>query len=212
MKLKGAYDSGTTYAVGDVVYFERDHNVYHLQKPCKAGTEPVDTHFWGKADPFTTEIVRIAMDAIDIANSDDVLLEDDLTQTTAGKKALDAHQGKVLNEAITAVIALLATPYSAESTYAPGAICSHDGKIYRTAEGVWEAEAWTAAHWTEITLGDAIGTTFAAIPLNINSEAIVLSGTSPNEYIITVNDEGETPELDVTLIEQAAENEEGAET
>ena len=212
MKLKGAYSSGTTYAVGDVVYFEQDQNVYHLQKLCKAGTTPIDTHFWGKCDPSTTEIVRIAMDAIDIANSDDVLLEDDLTQTTAGKKALDAHQGKVLNEAITAVIALLATPYSAESTYAPGAICSHDGKIYRTAEGILEAEVWTAAHWTETTLGDAIGTTFAAVPLNINSEAIVLSGTSPNEYIITVNDEGETPELDVTLIEPEAETQEEAET
>jgi hypothetical protein len=141
MKLKGAYDSGTTYAVGDVVYFERDNNVYHLKKLCKAGTEPVDTHFWGKADPSTTEIVRIAMDAIDIANSDDVKLEDDLTQTTAGKKALDAHQGNVLK---------------------------------------------------------------GMIPTNISNEAITLS-TETGDYLITVDDSGETPELAVTLIEEEAE-------
>ena len=211
MKLKGDYASGTSYAVGDIVKYT-DGVVYQMIKTAPAGTTPHNTVAWSRVPQPMATCALMVMDGVDVANSDDVKLEDDLTQTTAGKKALDAHQGKVLNEAITAVIALLATSYSAESTYAPGAICSHDGKIYRTADGIWEAEAWTAAHWTEITLGDAIGATFAAIPLNINSEAIVLSGTSPKEYIITVNDEGEAPELDVTLIEPEAGAEEEAET
>ena len=40
------------------------------------------------------------------------------------------------------------------------------------------------------------------IPTNINDEAIVLKGAGDNEYLITVDDSGETPELSVELIEE----------
>ena len=101
MKLKGDYSAGTTYAEEDVVRFEGV--VYHLQHPCPAGTPPKDTRYWEKTSQTVADIVNIALDAVDMANSDDVALEDDLTQSTAGKKALDAHQGKVLKAAIDAV-------------------------------------------------------------------------------------------------------------
>jgi len=65
MKLKGAYSDLTTYDVGDVVIFTEDDNVYHLQKPCAAGTKPKDTMFWGKTDERTAETVRLIRDAFD---------------------------------------------------------------------------------------------------------------------------------------------------
>jgi hypothetical protein len=101
MKLKGDYSSGTSYNVGDVVRFQG--KVYNLQHPCPAGIPPVDTLYWGRTSQIVEDIVNLCMDAIDMANSDDVQLEDDLTQTTAGKKALDAHQGKVLKGLIDAI-------------------------------------------------------------------------------------------------------------
>ena len=40
--------------------------------------------------------------------------------------------------------------YSSSSTYAVGDLCWHDGKMYRCNTAISTAEAWTAAHWTEI--------------------------------------------------------------
>ena len=102
MKLKGDYSSGTSYSLGDVVRYT-DGVTYHLLHPCPAGTPPVDTRYWGKTSQIINAIVDLCLDAVDMANSDDVALEDDLTQSTAGKKALDAHQGKVLKALIDAI-------------------------------------------------------------------------------------------------------------
>lgn len=41
----------------------------------------------------------------------------------------------------------------------------------------------------------------AEIPQNISDEAITLKGSEDAEYLITVDDSGDTPELAVTLIE-----------
>lgn len=40
------------------------------------------------------------------------------------------------------------------------------------------------------------------IPTNINDEAITLKGTGDAEYLVTVDDSGDTPDLAVTLIEE----------
>ena len=145
MKLKGDYNPLTDYDVEDVVRFQ--NAVYHLQHPCPAGVPPVDTLYWGRTSQIVEDIVNLCMDAVDMANAGDLTLEDDLTQSTAGKKALDAHQGKVLKGLIDALV----------------------------------------------------------IPDNINDEAITLKGSGDNEFLITVDDSGETPELSVTLIEPQEE-------
>lgn len=46
-----------------------------------------------------------------------------------------------------------AAEYSATATYALGDYCTYDGKLYRCTTVITEAEAWTAAHWTETTMG-----------------------------------------------------------
>ena len=140
MKLKGDWDSGTSYVVGDVVKFT-DGLVYQAINAVPAGSTPHNTVFWSRMPQPLATCALMVMDGVDVANSDDVKLEDDLTQTTAGKKALDAHQGNVLK---------------------------------------------------------------GMIPTNISNEAITLS-TETGDYLITVDDSGETPELAITLIEEAGE-------
>jgi len=66
MKLKGAWDSGTSYSVGDVVQFT-DGDVFVLREPCAAGTEPIDTLYWSKVSSPLKEAVSMIIDAIGIA-------------------------------------------------------------------------------------------------------------------------------------------------
>jgi hypothetical protein len=51
----------------------------------------------------------------------------------------------------------------------------------------------------------------AAIPANISDEAITLK-TDDGEYLITVDDSGDTPELEVTEIEEEGADGEGGES
>ena len=55
----------------------------------------------------------------------------------------------------------------------------------------------------------ALTTVAASIPTNIDDEGIVLKGTEDAEYLITIDDSGETPELDVALIEEESSGEGG---
>ncbi len=59
-------------------------------------------------------------------------------------------------------------------------------------------------------MAGSMDTIAASIPTNIDDEGIVLKGADDAEYLITVDDSGETPELDVTLI--VPEEAEGGET
>lgn len=67
MKLKGAYSSGKTYAVGDVV-ISSENQVYHLQHPAPSGTPPTNTLYWGMLDQDLATAVLFIMDAIGIMN------------------------------------------------------------------------------------------------------------------------------------------------
>ena len=49
MNLKGDYNSGTSYSVGDVVKCS-DGYFYYLFKPCAAGTTPTDSLYWNRLE------------------------------------------------------------------------------------------------------------------------------------------------------------------
>lgn len=51
---------------------------------------------------------------------------------------------------------------------------------------------------------DALSAMQATIPTNIDDEGIILKGTGDAEYLITVDDSGDTPELELTLVEEEA--------
>jgi len=118
MKLKGNYDGSASYSVGDVVRYT-DNVVYVLQKQPAAGATPMDSRYWGRVQQPLADAILMVLDGVDIANSDDVKLEDDLTQSTAGKKALDAHQGKVLKgqiDTVSEAVGALVIPDNISST------------------------------------------------------------------------------------------------
>ena len=124
MNYKGAYASGTSYSVGDVVVYT-DNVAYWLQKPAVAGTPCHDTLFWGRCDDEIQDTVLMFHSILSGISSD---------------------------------------------------------------------------------IAD-INTAIANIPTNINDEAITLKDESDNEYLITVDASGDTPELAVTLIEEESEGE-----
>lgn len=66
MKLRGYYDAGTEYAVGDLVKND-DGVVYVLQYPAPAGTNPKNTLYWGRADQRIEDAASLALDALDLA-------------------------------------------------------------------------------------------------------------------------------------------------
>ena len=49
---------------------------------------------------------------------------------------------------------MIADEYDATATYAVGDVCIHDGKLYQCNTAIGTAEAWTAAHWTEIQVSE----------------------------------------------------------
>ena len=66
MKLKGNYDSGTSYSVGDVVLCS-DGYFYYKFKDCPAGTTPTDSLYWNRLEePFATmaEMIKSYVDGV----------------------------------------------------------------------------------------------------------------------------------------------------
>ena len=106
--------------------------------------------------------------------------------------------------------------WSGDVGYSVGDVLRYtDGKVYHLqrpcSAGVppvntlyWgEADAITTA--CALFALDAVDMAKAAIPTNISDEAITLS-TETADYLITVDDSGETPELTVTAIEEEADS------
>lgn len=50
----------------------------------------------------------------------------------------------------------VAAEYSSSATYAVGDYCLHNGQLYECNTAISTAEAWTAAHWTAVTVGKEI--------------------------------------------------------
>ena len=53
---------------------------------------------------------------------------------------------------------VIAPEYDSTSTYTLGAYVMHDNKLYECTTAITQAENWTAAHWTQRTLADLLGT------------------------------------------------------
>lgn len=60
MKMKGDWDSGTSYDVGDVV--RCDNVMYVKQFDCGVGVTPKDTLYWGRAE--NQEILSMMADLL----------------------------------------------------------------------------------------------------------------------------------------------------
>ena len=57
--FQGPYNPESAYAdVGNVVTHD-DGNVYKVLRPAPAGAYPTDTHYWGKVDGITAEVMNL---------------------------------------------------------------------------------------------------------------------------------------------------------
>ena len=52
--------------------------------------------------------------------------------------------------------AWIAPEYSKTATYAKNQMVMHEGKLYYAKAAIGTAENWTAAHWQETTIADAM--------------------------------------------------------
>ena len=50
----------------------------------------------------------------------------------------------------------IAAEYSASSTYEVGDVVLYNGQLYKCTTAISTAEAWTAAHWTAVTVGEKV--------------------------------------------------------
>ena len=176
MNYKGSYSGETSYSVGDVVVYT-DGIAYQLFQAAAAGTTPHEKRVWRIVNQPLQEVVLMFHNMLTTMN------EEISTATESG---------------------MIAPAYS-KKTYAAGDIVTHSGKLYKAKNAISPADSsWTAAHWDEITVGGQLSALAAAIPDNISDDAITLAA-GDDEYLITVDTTGETPELAVTLIEEEAE-------
>lgn len=77
----------------------------------------------------------------------------DTTLAVAGEAADAKATGDAIAAAKTAVLNAMAPAYSTSGTYAVGDYVNYNGAIYRCTTAITTAEAWTAGHWTAVTLG-----------------------------------------------------------
>lgn len=88
------------------------------------------------------------------------------------RQALNENWDKVDESVLLALAA--AAPYSTSQTYALGAYCTREGNLYRCTTAITTAEAWTADHWTETTVGAELVAIYAALANKTNASAPAL--------------------------------------
>lgn len=63
MTLKGEFNSGTSYSVGDIVRYT-DDVIYYLFKPCAAGTPCTDSLYWNRLEEPYYSCAKMVLDAM----------------------------------------------------------------------------------------------------------------------------------------------------
>lgn len=132
MNYCGNYNAGTSYNVGDVVVYT-DGVPYILLKAAPAGTSCHDTLYWNRVQAPLSDAV--------------LMFHTMLTNINTAIEDAETNESK-----LSAMIA----PEYTKTTYAQGDHVTHNGKYYVCNTDIGTAEDWTAAHWTEKTVGGEI--------------------------------------------------------
>lgn len=74
--------------------------------------------------------------------------------------------------------AFIAPAYSSASTYAVGEYVTYSGGLYRCITAISTAESWTAAHWTNVTVGTEIASVRSTANANSANTASAYSSSS----------------------------------
>lgn len=91
--------------------------------------------------------------------------------------------------------AIIADDYDATATYDVGDYCIHEGGLYVCTTSISTAEAWTAGHWEEVTVGDELSSVMSDLnDLHNNFNTLIVRDKSANLF----NKDGETYEKKAT--------------
>lgn len=83
----------------------------------------------------------------------------------------------------SSIIKKIVPAYSSSSTYASGDLCIYNENLYRCNATISVAEAWTAAHWTQITIASGVQPRTGTITMASGSWA----GAGPWTQTVTVS-------------------------
>lgn len=72
MNLKGDFNPGTTYSIGDVVRF--NEMAFVLKEEAPAGTLPIDTLRWNRLDQYMWDVVDMILDTAALNVSDEGII------------------------------------------------------------------------------------------------------------------------------------------
>lgn len=104
---------------------------------------------------------RISFENLKEAVTGDVA--DDLAAEVTARESAVSGEATARGNADAAILADLASPYSASSTYAVGDYCTKDGVLKRCNTAITTAEAWNSAHWDDAKLGGDVSTLRSAL-------------------------------------------------
>lgn len=102
---------------------------------------------------YLMEQVNAAQEALNTINN---AFEDLATLGSDGKVPLAQLAGVLLSVSAAA-------EYSASATYSAGDYCVHEGQLYKASQDIDTAEAWTAAHWTAVSIMAELATAVAGL-------------------------------------------------
>lgn len=104
-------------------------------------------------------------------------------KTIYGNEVIDdALRGSVANE------------YSSSSTYAVGDMVLKEGQLYKCNTAISTAEAWTAAHWTAVTVGGELSTVkdgLSSVENNILTDDIKQALLQIAEKVAYIDEDGQ---------------------
>ena len=69
-------------------------------------------------------------------------------------------------DALLVIVTDIAPVYSSSATYALGAYCTHENTLYKCTTAITTAEAWTAGHWTAVSVGTVLASLESAVATN----------------------------------------------
>lgn len=93
---------------------------------------------------------------------------------------------KVATEATArenSIVKKIAPAFSTSATYASGALCIYNEKLYRCKTAITTAGAWDSSKWTEITVANGVQPRVGTITMNASS----WSGSGPWTQTVTVS-------------------------
>lgn len=199
--LAPAYNSTSTYNTGDIVTYEG--GLYKAAEDGVTGTW--DASKWtattvsGELSSAGADFTLIAANYAETGKSyvigDFVLYNNKVFKATADHPApAGAWTGtgwaetKVMDEVGGGGAAAVAPEYVAATSYTVGQVVTHDGLLYECTTAT-SGEAWTPAHWAEITMSGDLDAFVAAIGklLGITCVRGYNASTHKVEYTLTLN-------------------------